>query len=63
MTEPVPNEYETSVQKGSEQISNGADLVMFVAEMLGNDTFELDTPMYHIIIKKRSDNVGESGKN
>jgi hypothetical protein len=58
MTQPVPSEYESSVQKGAALISKGADLVMFVAEMLGNDTFELDAGQYHILIKKRSDNVG-----
>lgn len=57
MTEPVPDEYENTVAVGAEHLSKGADLVMWVAEMLGNDTFELDTAHgFKIVISKNADN-------
>ena len=57
MTVPVPNEYENTVAVGSEHLSNGADLVMWVAELLGNDSFELDTAHgFKITISKNADN-------
>jgi hypothetical protein len=57
MPQPVPDDYHNTVQAGSELIRGGANLVMWVAEMLGNDTFELETDKYHIIIKKRDENL------
>lgn len=55
MTEPVPDEYESTVASGVEKLSQGAEMVMFVAEMLGNDIFELETAEgYKIVITKSS---------
>jgi hypothetical protein len=57
MTEPVPGDYQDTVQAGAGMIRDGANLVMFVAEMLGNNIFELDTDKYRIIIKKIDENL------
>jgi hypothetical protein len=54
--EPVPEEYTESVLNASAQLSNAAKTVMFVAEMLGHDVFELDTAEgFTIIIKKNKE--------
>jgi hypothetical protein len=56
MAGPVPDGYTDTVAAGVEILSKGADLVMFVTEMLGNDTFELDTAHgYKIVISKNAD--------
>lgn len=56
MTVPVPDEYNNTVAAGAEQLSKGADLVMWVAEMLGNDSFELETAHgFKIVISKNAD--------
>ncbi len=54
--EPVPDEYHDLVAKASEQLSKAAKDVMWVAEMLGNDRYELETTDGYIInITKRPD--------
>lgn len=39
----VPEEYSETLNNASIKLSDLADLVMFVAEMLGGEKFELDT--------------------
>ena len=57
MPVPVPDEYTDTVATGAEHLSKGADLVMWVTEMLGNDSFELDTAHgFKIKISKNADN-------
>jgi hypothetical protein len=54
--EPVPEEYENTVATGAQQLAEGAKLVMFVADMLGNEKFELDTADgFKIEISKNAD--------
>ncbi len=54
--EPVPEEYKNTVATGAQCLSEGANLVMFVAEMLGNDKFELDTADgYKVVVSKNVD--------
>lgn len=56
MPNPVPDEYNDIVHTGSSKLSEGAKLVMWVAEMLENDTFELDTPDgFKIVISKNAE--------
>jgi hypothetical protein len=40
---PIPDEYVETINNASIKLAELAKLVMFVAEMLENDTFELDT--------------------
>jgi len=39
----LPEEYRNTVNDASITLSDTAKVVMFVAQMLGNDVFELDT--------------------
>jgi hypothetical protein len=49
----VPEEYTEAVMNASAKLSDAAKVVMFVAEMLGNDMFELETSEgFTIVIKK-----------
>ncbi len=41
---PVPDEYVETVRIACSQLAEGAKLIMFIAEMLGDDKFTLDTP-------------------
>ncbi len=54
----VPEENTETVISASAKLSDAAKMLMFVADMLGNDMFELCTAEgFTIIIKKtRSDN-------
>jgi hypothetical protein len=40
---PVPSEYVETVEKSSHALATEAKTMMFIAEMLGDDKFELDT--------------------
>ena len=41
---PVPEEYIQTVETACSQLAEGAKLIMFIALMLGDDSFTLDTP-------------------
>jgi hypothetical protein len=53
---PVPEEYASTVNDASIKLADLAKLVMFVAEMLDGDSFELDTKDgFNIKITKSND--------
>jgi len=53
---PVPEEYEETLNNASLKLEEIAKVVMFVAEMLDGETFELDTEAgFRITITKIED--------